>query len=60
MSSADQAAADAAELKVNKKGGTTISVKKIGGWRKAWDAAKSVAGWESKSAPRPKKTKAST
>ena len=35
-----------AGLRTNKKGGTTVSVLKIGGWPKAWKLAKAVGRWK--------------
>ena len=32
---------------VNKSGGTTVSVKKRGGWSQSWTHAKLLAGWAS-------------
>ena len=59
VSSANEAVASTSDMKVNKKGGTTVSVKKVGGWQKAWEVAKSIGSWESKPVQRQKKTKAS-
>ena len=33
-------------VKVNGKGGVTITIKKRGGWATAYNLAKKVAGWE--------------
>ncbi len=33
------------DIKQDKQGGCTISVLKRGGWKKAWEQARVIAGW---------------
>ena len=37
---------DGTQLKANKKGGVSPSVAKLGGWRKCFQTARFVAGWD--------------
>ena len=46
VSCADPSAVEKAGLKVNKKGGCTISTVKLGGWKKSFLVAKEVGAWE--------------
>ena len=34
-----------APIKVNKQGGVTLSVKKLGGWKSAFTEARDLAAW---------------
>ena len=36
------------DFKINKGGGSTVSVKKRGGWQAAWKDAQVLAGWQTK------------
>ena len=48
VSTADPKAAVVAKVKVNKKGGTTLSVGKVGGWGEAFSLAKDIGSWPKK------------
>ena len=37
-----------ADYTTNKGGGSTVSVKKRGGWKAAWEDAQVLAGWQTK------------
>ena len=45
VSAADPAAVGVAGVKINKKGGTTLSILKLGGWHVAFPLAKRIGKW---------------
>lgn len=49
VSSADSKAAAAAQVKINGKGGVTLSPVKLGGWDKAFLLAQELGSWPKKS-----------
>jgi len=45
VSTSDPVVAANAKLKINKKGGTTLSPIKLGGWDKTFKLAKEIGSW---------------
>ena len=57
VSSADPIAVTNAKLKINKKGGTTLSPIKLGGWEKTFQLAKEIGSWPKVDEPKIRRTK---
>lgn len=57
---ADPIAVGNAKLKINKKGGTTLSPIKLGGWEKTFKLAKEIGSWPKVDEPKKVKTRKSS
>lgn len=55
---ADPKAAELAEMRINQKGGVTLSPIKLGGWDKAFDLARKLGSWPKNQAKQSKKSTA--